>query len=302
MAQQQPAAKEDEMPIFRTTVSLVKVDIQVLDGTGRNIPNIPEMDFAVFDENQPQQIAHFERESEPLDLLLLLDVSGSMRRSLEEVAATTRAALGQLHHGDRVGLMLFSRRTQIIQPFTDDFHDAQFKILDSIYKESLGAGTLINESVIAAADYVKQQRPKTRRAILIVTDNEGMHYKALNKEVTRSILNADAVLNAIVVRQGPKPAPYKSNGFTNPDLAPPDVYAMAAQTGGEALDGAGKVSEVFKHIVAGIRSRYFVQYAAPPADPGTFRHIRVELSPAARGRYPGAVVRAREGYYVTAPQ
>ena len=299
---QQPAAKEDEMPIFRTSVALVKVDIQVLDSAGRNIPNLPEMDFTVFDENQPQQIAHFERESEPLDLLLLLDVSGSMRRSLEELAATTRAALSQLHQGDRVALMLFSRRTETIQPFTDDFHDAQFKILDSIYKQSLGSGTLINESLIAAADYIKQQRVKARRAILIVTDNEGLNYKSPNKEVVRAISKADAVLNAIVVRQGPKPPAVKPTGYTNPDFAPPDVYGMAAQTGGEALDGAGNVSEVFKRIVAGIRSRYFVQYPAPQADPGAFRHIRVELSPAARGRYPDAVVHAREGYYVTAPQ
>jgi len=290
------------MPIFRTTVSLVKVDIQVLDSTGRNIPNITEMDFKVFDENQPQQIAHFERETEPLDLLLLLDISGSMRRSLEDLAATTRAALAQLHHGDRVALMLFSRRTQIIQPFTDDYHDAQFKNLDSIFKESLGAGTLINESIIAAADYIKQQPVKGRRAILIVTDNEGLNYKSPNKQVVRAILKADAVLNAIVVRQGPKPPAVKPTGFTNPDFAPPDVYAMSAQTGGEALDGAGKVSEVFKRIVAGIRSRYFIQYPAPPAEAGAFRHIRVELSPASRSRYPDAVIHAREGYYVTAPQ
>src|SRR5579862_7616002 len=65
LAQQPPAAKEDEMPIFRTSVTLVKVDIQVLDSAGRNIPNIPEMDFTVFDDNQQQQIAHFERASQP---------------------------------------------------------------------------------------------------------------------------------------------------------------------------------------------------------------------------------------------
>ena len=126
---------------------------------------------------------------------------------------------------------------------------------------------------------MKQQPVKGRRAILIVTDNEGLNYTSHNTEVVRSILNADTVLNAIVVRQGPKPLAYKSTGYTNPDLAPPDVYKIAGQTGGEALDGAGKVSEVFKHIVAGIRSRYFVQYAAPPAELGAFRHIRVELSP-----------------------
>src|SRR5262245_38773757 len=155
--------KEDEIPVFRAGVTLVKVDLQVVGRDGRNLSDFALQDFTIFDENQPQQIAYFGRESEPLDLLLLLDISGSMRRSLEEVAATTRAALGQLHSGDRVALMLFSRRAEVVQPFKEDYRDTQYKILDSIYKQNLGNGTLINESLIAAADYMKAQPVKGPR-------------------------------------------------------------------------------------------------------------------------------------------
>ena len=62
--------------------------------------------------------------------------------------------------------MLFSRRTQIIQPFTGDFHDAvppRFSIRFP-QRELVPKCTLINESLIAAADYVKQQaRERTPR-------------------------------------------------------------------------------------------------------------------------------------------
>jgi hypothetical protein len=52
-------------------------------------------------------------------------------------------------------------------------------------------------------------------------------------------------------------------------------------------------------IVRQIATRYSFQYAAPPkGQPGAFRRIRVELSPAAQRRYPGAVIQARTGYYV----
>src|SRR5262245_4559330 len=83
-AQQLAAQKEDEIPVFRAGVTLVKVDLQVVGPDGRDISDFTQQDFTIFDENQPQQIAYFGRESEPLDLLLLLDISGSMRRSLEE--------------------------------------------------------------------------------------------------------------------------------------------------------------------------------------------------------------------------
>ena len=298
---QQPAAqKEDEIPVFRAGVTLVKVDLQVAGRDGRNISDFTQQDFTIFDENQPQQIAYFGRESEPLDLLLLLDVSGSMRRSLEDVAATTRAALGQLHSGDRVALMLFSRRAEVVQPFTEDYRNTQYKILDSIYKQNLGSGTLINESLVAAADYMKAQPVKGRRAILIVTDNEGLNYKSPDAEVVRAMFAADTVLNAIIVRKGPKPAALRPSGYTNPDFAPPDVFKISRQTGGEAVEGLGKVSEMFQRVIERIRSRYFIQYPAPAAEVGSYRRIRVELSPAARGRHPDAVVRAREGYYASA--
>jgi VWFA-related protein len=291
--------KDDEIPVFRASVTLIRVDIQVTGRNGKAISDFTQQDFLVFDENQPQQVAHFGRESEPLDLLLLLDISGSMRRSLEDVAAATRAALAQLRPGDRVGLMLFARRAEVVQPFTEDLRSTQNKILDSIYKQNLGSGTLINESLIAAADYMKQQPVKGRRAVLIVTDNEGLNYKSPDSEVVRAMHSADTVLNALVVRKGGRPPVVNRARYTNPDFDPPDVYAISEKTGGEAVEGLGKVSEMFQRMIERIRSRYFIQYPAPQAEPGTFRHIRVELAPEAKRKYPDATVRAREGYYAT---
>jgi VWFA-related protein len=222
-----------------------------------------------------------------------------MRRSLEDLAAGTRAALAQLHSGDRVALMLFARLNDVVQPFSGDFGATQHKILDSIYKQNLGSGTLINESLIAAADYIKKQPVKGRRAILIVTDNEGLNYKSPDEEVVRAMYSADTVLNALVVRKGARPPYPRPVRYTNPDFDPPDVYKISERTGGEAVEGLGKVGEIFPKLIERIRSRYFLQYPAPHGDPGTFRRIRVELSPAARRRYPDAAVRARAGYYAT---
>jgi len=291
--------KEEEIPVFRASVTLIRVDIQATARNGQAISDLTQQDFLVFDENQPQQIAHFGRESEPLDLLLLLDISGSMRRSLEDVAAATRAALAQLRPGDRVGLMLFARRAEVIQPFTEDLRATQSKILDSIYKQNLGSGTLINESLIAAADYLKQQPVKGRRAVLIVTDNEGLNYKSPDADVVRAMHSADIVLNALVTRKNARPPAVRAARYTNPDFDPPDVYAISEKTGGEAVEGLGKVSEMFQRMIGRIRARYFVQYPAPQAETGAFRRIRVELAPQAKRKYPDATIRAREGYYAT---
>ncbi|MGH9722743.1 MAG: VWA domain-containing protein [Bryobacteraceae bacterium] len=290
-------AQETETPIFRANVAQVKVDVEVRQRNGRPIAGLTRGDFLVFDENQPRDIAYFGRESEPLDLLMLLDVSGSMRRSIEEMAAAAHKALAQLRSGDRVAVMLFARSTEVTRSFTTDFRAAEQGFERALRTQSLGAGTLINASIIAAAQHMKNQAGKGRRAILIVTDNEGLNYQSPDEDVIRTLYEADTVLNAIVVRKGSRPQTPRPGRYVNPDFTHPDVFKIAGQTGGEAVEG-GKPGQWFAQMIERIRSRYAIQYAAPGGEPGSFRRIRVELSPAARRRYPDAVVSARAGYFL----
>lgn len=290
-------AQEAEAPLFRAGVTLVRVDAQVVQNNGRAIATLSKDDFAVLDEGVAQTISYFGRENEPLDVLLLLDVSGSMRRSLEEMAASASAALGQLHAGDRVAVMLFARRTMVEEDFTSDFRAVQEHIRDAVHEKSLGAGTLINGSIISAAGYFSRQAVKGRRAVLIMTDNEGLNYQTSDEDVLKSLYAADAVLNAIVVRGGRRPGLRRPGQYLNPDFTPSDVFKIAEHSGGEAVQG-GRVLEQFPQIIERIRSRYSLQYAAPPGEAGSFRRIRVELTADARRRYPDARIRARGGYFV----
>ncbi len=262
---------------------------------GRVIPDLTEQDFAVFDENQPAKIVHFGRESEPLDLLLLLDVSGSMRHSLEQMAITARLALKQLYTGDRVGVMLFARRAEVREEFTTDFGSVQDEIRDAVRDQTLGSGTAINSSIIAAARYLQDQPVRGRRAILMVTDNMGLNYQVPDSEVIRALYSADTVLNAIVVGRGNRPEPPKAGRYVNPDFTPPDVFKVAEESGGEAML-AGRIGDSFEQMIERIRARYNLQYPAPEAPAGALRHIRVELTPQARKRHSDAVIRARAGY------
>lgn len=76
--EQQPA------PTFQASISLVHVDAEVLDRNGRVLTGCAKDDFRVFDEGQEQPIAVFAGYEEPLDLILLIDISGSMRHQVEK--------------------------------------------------------------------------------------------------------------------------------------------------------------------------------------------------------------------------
>jgi VWFA-related protein len=295
----------EETATFKSGVSNVRVDVQVTNGKDL-ITDLTQSDFIVYDNGQPQEIVYFGRESEPLALLLLLDVSGSMRKYLEQMASTAQQALRYLKVGDRVGIMLFSRDTKVRENFTGDLMEVAREIGDAVWDEDLGSGTSINTSILNSVDYMqKSHREKQthdvggmndRHAILIVTDNLGLNYQASDEKIIRALYNADIVLNAIVVGKARRPEPDRSGRYTNPDFTIADVFKIAEQTGGEAVK-AEEAGRAFAEMMERIRTRYGLHYKPPEARAGTFRRIRVDLTQEARSRYPNAFIRHRSGYY-----
>jgi VWFA-related protein len=283
--------------VFRAGVALVKVDVQVTDRKGRLVRDLAAGDFRVLDEGEPRPIVHFGREAEPLDLLLLLDVSGSMTRSLEQMAGMARAALQPLGPGDRVAVMLFSREAAVRRDFGDDFAAVQAEIRQAVRERELGSGTEMNKAIIAAARHAGAQPPRGRRAILVVTDNISLNYQVPDEEVIRALYAADAVLNAILIGNQKRPDPPRRGAYVNPEFTPSDVFKLAEQTGGEMLEGR-RAGESFQQMIERIRARYSLHYEPPAAATGTFRRIQVELTGEARQRHPDAVVRSRAGYYL----
>jgi Ca-activated chloride channel homolog len=107
--------KAQVRPTFRADVSQVHVDVEVLSKEGRIVSGLGKSDFRVFDEGQEQTVVGFASEEQPLDVILLFDISGSMRRKLAWATAAAGQALKELKHGDRVSIMTFSDQTGLLR-------------------------------------------------------------------------------------------------------------------------------------------------------------------------------------------
>jgi len=68
--------------VFRTGQSLVHVDAEVADRSGPLV-GLHKEDFLIKDNGEPQPVLYFSQESEPLDVILLFDICGSMRPNVE---------------------------------------------------------------------------------------------------------------------------------------------------------------------------------------------------------------------------
>lgn len=282
--------------MFRAGVSLVRVDAQVVNNR-QPVAGLGKEDFVIFDNGAVQPVEYFGRETEPLWIVLVLDVSGSMHKRLSEIAAVARQALSGLKADDQVAVMLFSREAKVAQEFTANPQEAAPAIQGALREKGLGSASRINEAIIEAAKYIgeKAANHAGRRSIVILTDNQGLAYQVPDEAVLRALFEANATLNPIVTPEAKPPAAPKAGQYTNPDFTPHDVFKLARETGGEVLK-AQDAGRSFQEMLERLRTRYSLHYRPPAGAAGSARAIKVELSAAARSRYPKAEVRARTGY------
>jgi VWFA-related protein len=138
-------------------VSLVRVDVQVVDHNNRSITGLNADDFVLREQGHPQQICNFVREDMPVDLLFLFDVSGSMQAHVKRIASAAHEALRGLGDNDRVAIMVFERTMRERMPFRNSRQEIDLELDNMIRQEPFHGGTDITRALVLAASYLEVQ-------------------------------------------------------------------------------------------------------------------------------------------------
>ena len=115
-------ATQDGDPTFKSDVKVVSILASVLDKQGHLIHDLEKNDFQVLENNRPQAIRYFSRDTDlPLTLGLMIDTSMSQAQVMEsERAASFRFLDRVLRVSDRAFIMKFDMNVQTPQPLTGD--------------------------------------------------------------------------------------------------------------------------------------------------------------------------------------
>jgi VWFA-related protein len=205
------AAQGDDV-VFRSDVSLVRVDAQVVDSSNRAITHLNVEDFVLREDGKVVPIRNFASENMPVDVLFLLDVSGSMRPHVQRIADASGQALTVLGKDDRMGIMVFDRYTRVRLAFNSSRQEVQRGFDKLLREERFNGGTDITRAMLDAADYIRREgRRDARRAIVILTDDQ----TELNRDdqgVGRALARADAVLCALIAPDAGQYGGYPGGG------------------------------------------------------------------------------------------
>jgi von Willebrand factor type A domain len=275
------AASHKGDPVFRTGVSLVRVDAQVTDPTGAAVEGLTKDDFRVLDEGAPQTLVNFSFALEPLDLILLFDTAGSMHGKLLEVVRATQLGFNELHKGDRISVRVFGSDSYELLPFAENLETVnQAIMIRAITIRPNGSSKLEPAADAAALRFRDEKTSHRKRAVLIITDKTDPKASG-QMSVVRDLWASDAVLSELVMGGSPEQKPNE----------------IVDKTGGTTIV-AGNPGQAFRESVHYLRSGYTMYYAQPEAAAGTARSLTVQLTPEAIKRFPGVRVRARSGYNV----
>ncbi|HEY3443436.1 MAG TPA: VWA domain-containing protein [Paludibaculum sp.] len=198
--------------VFKSDVSLVRVDVQAVDRDNRAITSLNREDFVLRDSGKSREIRNFATEEMPLDVLFLLDVSASMRPHVERIASAAQNAMSLLGKDDRIAIMVFDRASRVRTPFRNSRSGVQREFDNLLHQESFRGGTDITRGILDAVRYISRNgRKDARRAIVILTDDQ----TEMERDENRAIMElgeADTVLSALIAPDAMDHGPMSRGG------------------------------------------------------------------------------------------
>lgn len=297
-AQQQPAPIERQIPKvpgIRIESRLVPVAVNVVDEHGAPVGGLTQDDFSIFEDNNPQKIAVFDRDSTtPLQIVLAIDASESVfvDDHLEHEAAKSFVKT-ILRPQDRVDVMAFSDNVDEVVGFTNNLHRIE-EGLDGIQH---GDATALYDAIYLASQRMTQlPLAGARRVVVLITDGENTTRHGSYDAALEQAERAGAMVYSLII----VPVQADAGRNTGGEHA---LIQMASDTGGKFYYVSEKrdLAPAFQHVSDDLRTQYTLGYYAPQrgADLSGLRHIRIELKdPALRAKY---TLRYRTAYYANRP-
>jgi Ca-activated chloride channel family protein len=291
--QKPPTTDANDQPstTFKVNVKLVNVFTTVTDGNGSPVSTLKEEDFQVFEDDKPQKIAVFHRESElPLSIVVAIDTSLSTRSNQKlEAESARRFAHAILRPIDGLSLFQFSEIVDQVTPFTSNL-----QVIDrAISRIHPGAATALYDTLYLGSDALLDRRG--RKVMVVITDGGDTASKTSYKEAIREAQQAEVILYSIII----VPIENSAGRDIGGEHA---LIQLSRDTGGKYFYASGleQLDAAFRKISDELRTQYLIAYypSTRLAESG-FRRIEIKIDPTTKN-YPDPAdlqVRYRTGYY-----
>ena len=270
---------------LRMDVKLVNVFVNVTDPNGAIVGGLTRQDFAIAEDNRPQDIAIFERQSElPLNLTLAIDTSGSV---FKDRALEAEAARHFVH-----ALMRTQDQMSVIEFATDVREVTSFTNKVSVVDRGLGSLRGGDATALYDAIYLASQRlgaREGRKVLVLVSDGGDTAKSTTYSGALEQALRNEVMIYSII----DVPIEASAGRDIGGEHA---LITLAEQTGGKSFyASAGGLDKAFAQVSEDLRTQYLLGYYPHHQEPGRiFHRLSVTIPRAANESFN---IRYRTGYY-----
>jgi VWFA-related protein len=264
---------------------LLRLNVSVTDRNGRALSGLRQQDFTIYENGQERKIIDVVPTNAPFNLVLLLDVSGSVEERIDFIRKAARNFLATASPQDRISIISFRDDVQIISDFTTD----RQQLSASLDKIDAGGGTALYDAL--AYTLVETLKPLRgeRTAIVVLSDGDDnksfLPFGALLEATVESgALIYPLYVPSILIPEKSQPAPVttldptRSRYLTITTRAEDEGKRLASVSGGVfyPIRRLEDLQRAYDDVVAQLRMSYTITYASSSAP--SERRVRVRIN------------------------
>src|SRR5947199_3819156 len=109
-----------QQPVFRAGTQVVSIFVTVQDAQRRLIPDLMQDEFQILDNEKPQPIVYFDNSVHPINVVVMLDTSGSMTLTIDLLKQAAEQFIIRLLPDDKAKVGAFNDKIQLSARFTSN--------------------------------------------------------------------------------------------------------------------------------------------------------------------------------------
>lgn len=263
-------------PSFKGASDVVRVFATVTDRDGRLVTTLTRDQFEVRDEGKPQPITQFDNTPQPIRLIVMLDVSGSMEGNLPLLRGACEQLFARLRPDDVAKIGSFGHEVTISPSFTHEIKELRAALPAAIAPD---APTPLWRGIDKALDALGDAGD-TRRVILVLSDGKDSGILSFRErpisqaEIIERSRREDVMIYAVGMRSRGRQAPPIGIGpgglqaALMADWPDPGLARVAEETGGGYIEirfGAD-LGAAFAGVADELHTQYLLGFAPAKRD------------------------------------
>lgn len=236
---------------LRVDADMVLVPVTVSDGLDRPVMGLNRQSFALYEDNQQQNIRYFATEDAPISVALLIDLSKSMRSKFITEQPAVSEFFKNANSQDDYLAISFSDRPKILADTTDSID-----VIESNLAAQRPDGNTALLDAVSFGETQMRTAQYRRKVLLIISDGGDNHSRHRMRQIKKMVQDSDIEVYALGIFDT---GPFKS---LEEYMGKRWIEQITSASGGATIsvDRTSGLPEAAAKISREMRDRYILGY------------------------------------------